>query len=232
MRAALKRTAPPPPDSVETLLARARAIAGRNLGELAADAAIDLPPDTRRDKGIVGELLECALGADAGGADAPDFAGLGVELKTLPVGRDGRPKQSTFVCTIRLDDAGDTRWRDSRVYRKLARVLWVPVEAEPDIPLSARRVGRALLWSPSPDQEAALQADWEELMALFGAGAHDQITAHLGQHLQVRPKAARASIMANARDEHGAPIRTAPRGFYLRPTFTAALLAAKSPPSS
>lgn len=225
MRTALRQTVLSPPCDRDELQQRARALAGRNIGEIAADAGVVLPPDTRRHKGLVGELVEWALGADPDAGDGPDFAALGVELKTIPLGHSGAPKQSTFVCSIRLEDAGDLAWRDSRVYHKLASVLWVPVEGEADIPLAARRVGAATLWAPSPAEEQALRADWEELIGMIGAGEIDRITAHLGQYLQIRPKAANAAVRGNARDEHGAPIRTAPRGFYLRTRFTAGVLA-------
>jgi len=225
MRAALKATAPAAPRTEAQLLARAHALAGRTIGELGGEAGIALPPDTRRDKGIIGDLVEWALGADAGGADAPDFTELGVELKTIPLGPGGKPKESTFVCTIHLDDAGDLEWAQSRACRKLARVLWVPVEAGPELPLAQRRIGAAVLWTPSEAQEAALRADWEELSGLIGEGQLDQITAHLGACLQVRPKAANARVRGNARDAGGAPVRTLPRGFYLRTSFTASVFA-------
>lgn len=225
MRTALRHTAPAAPQSEAELLSRAHRLAGRTVGELGADAGIALPPDTRRDKGIIGDLVEWALGADAGGADSPDFTLLGVELKTIPLAPSGRPRESTFVCSIRLEDAGDVEWEASRARRKLARVLWVPVQAGPDIPLAERRLGSALLWSPSEAQEDALRADWEELSGLIGQGQLDQITAHLGECLQIRPKAAHSAVRGNARDEGGAPVRTLPRGFYLRPSFTASLFA-------
>lgn len=226
MRAALKATAPAAPRTEAELLSRAHALAGRTVGELGAEAGLPLPPDTRRDKGIIGDLVEWALGADAGGADAPDFTQLGVELKTIPLMPGGKPKESTFVCTIHLDDAGDMEWERSRAQRKLARVLWVPVEAGPALPLAERRLGSAVLWSPSESQRAALQADWEQLAGLIGAGQLDQITAHLGSCLQIRPKAANSKVRGHARDAHGAPIRTLPRGFYLRPGFTASVFTA------
>ena len=51
------------PASEAELLARARALAGRTLGEIAATHAFCLPPDLRGHKGVIGELLEIALGA-------------------------------------------------------------------------------------------------------------------------------------------------------------------------
>jgi DNA mismatch repair endonuclease MutH len=50
------------------------------------------------------------------------------------------------------------------------------------------------------------------------------ITAHQGTALQIRPKAADSSIQTTAIDEDGNVIKTSPRGFYLRSSFTTAIL--------
>jgi DNA mismatch repair protein MutH len=168
--------------------------------------------------------VERALGADAASRDEPDFRGLGVELKTLPVDGAGRPVETTFVATIPLHLVGDVPWEGSRVQRKLRRVLWVPVEGERARPVGDRRVGAALLWSPDPDQEAALRFDWEELSGIIGRGDIESITAHLGRFLQVRPKAAHSRVRRTAIDAEGEVTRTMPRGFYLRTCFTAEIL--------
>jgi DNA mismatch repair protein MutH len=95
------------PSSEAELLSRARALAGRTLGSLARELGSEPPPDLRRAKGFAGQLLERALGASAGLRGEPDFRGLGVELKSLPVSRAGKPCESTFVCTIALAGIGD-----------------------------------------------------------------------------------------------------------------------------
>ncbi len=214
----------PPPTSTTELLERARRLAGRTLGELAAELGLPAPADLKGHKGWVGHLVERALGATAESRDAPDFEALGVELKTLPVDRSGKPLETTFVCTIPLDRVGDTPWETSRVMRKLAHVLWVPVEGERPIPVPARRVGSAILWRPSPDEEAALRHDWEELAGLIGRGDLDAITGRLGRYLQVRPKAAHARVRTRTIDAEGELTETLPRGFYLRTQFTARIL--------
>jgi DNA mismatch repair protein MutH len=103
-------------------------------------------------------------------------------------------------------------------------VLWVPVEAQPELPLASRRVGSALLWSPSVAQEAQLRRDWEELTDRICLEGMEQVSARIGEVLQIRPKAAHARIRRGAVGRDGAVIRTNPRGFYLRTSFTAAIL--------
>ncbi|PIJ49017.1 DNA mismatch repair endonuclease MutH [Erwinia sp. OLTSP20] len=215
----------PPPENEHHLLSRARAIAGCSLGELAARAAIPIPRDLRRDKGWVGTLLERWLGASAGSKAERDFASIGVELKTIPVDSQGRPLETTFVCVAPLTGNSGVVWQTSHVRHKLARVLWIPVEGERTIPLAQRRVGAPLLWSPSPQEEALLQRDWEELMDLIVLGQVERISARHGEVLQLRPKAANSKVLTEAIGEHGQPVMTLPRGFYLKKTFTAPLLA-------
>jgi DNA mismatch repair protein MutH len=213
------------PQSSAELLERARDLAGRNLAELAARAGLPLPSEPRRNKGYVGSLVERLLGARAGSASVPDFPRLGIELKTIPLAADGTPRESTFVCTVGLGEIADSEWEQSGVYRKLARVLWVPIEAAPARAFGERRVGAPRLWSPDAAQHAALRADWEELAAVIARGDVELLTARIGRCLQVRPKAANSRVRGRGVDAGGAPVRTLPRGFYLRASFTASIFA-------
>lgn len=212
------------PHSEQELLTRARAVSGLTLGQLAAAMQISVPLELTRAKGWVGGAIERVLGAQAGSRAVPDFEALGIELKTLPVSRVGKPVESTFVCTVELGEIGDVEWSASRVHHKLARVLWVPVDGERTIPVADRRIGSAFLWSPSPQQEATLRFDWEELAGLIGRGDVDRITGSLGKALQVRPKAADSRSRRIGFDAEGVPFAALPRGFYLRSTFTEAIL--------
>jgi DNA mismatch repair protein MutH len=212
------------PRSEAELLARAEALGGRAFGDVASALGMVVPADLRHHKGWVGHLVERALGASAASRDEPDFVGIGVELKTLPVDAHGHALESTFVCTVPLRELGETTWAESRVRRKLARVLWTPVEGTRDKPLAERRIGAAFLWSPTEEQERALRFDWEELAGVIGRGDIESLTGHLGKHLQVRPKAAHGRVRERSIDAEGSMIETLPRGFYLRPRFTESLL--------
>ncbi len=214
----------PAPASIDELLARAARLAGRSLASIAAHLEVDVPADLRRHKGWIGSLIEAALGASVGNRSVPDCEAIGVELKTVPVDRRGRPRESTYVCTVSLADLDDLCWERSRVRAKLAHVLWVPIEAEPEIPLAHRRVGSPLLWEPEPDLEDTLRRDWEEHMAIILAGDMESITARRGTYLQIRPKAANAEARGLGLDEGGVPMHTQPRGFYLRALFVGEVL--------
>ena len=213
------------PRSEEALLARARTLAGRSIAEVAAALGLPVPADLRHHKGWVGHLVEKALGVTAGSAPVPDFASLGIELKTLPLDAEGVPTETTFVSSLDFGDPAALSWEGSSVRKKLARILWLPVQADPAVPLAERRFGNALLWSPTPEEEARLRADFEEIAGMIEAGFVERVTAHRGKVLQLRPKGANARQLRWMVDaEDGALARTAPRAFYLRRSFTAELV--------
>ena len=213
----------PPPRNRADLRRRAAALADRPLAHIAREVGAPVPVDLRRDKGWIGTLMEAALGASAGQAAEPDFPALGVELKTIPLRDDGRPRESTYVCTAPLDGSMERTWEACWVRRKLATVLWVPILGT-GAP-GARRVGTPVLWQPTAAQEALLQADWEGLAETIALGAFDQIDARRGRVLQLRPKAASAAERVWALDAEGEWVQVVPRGFYLRARFTRELLA-------
>ena len=212
---------PDPPRDEAELSRRLGRLAGQPLCAIAAAHGVPVPDDLRRSKGWVGTLLERALGATGSSRAEPDFPALGIELKTIPVDPRGRPLESCFVASLDLG-AVDLRWDCSPVRKKLARVAWVAVEAAPRIPLSQRRLGAALFWSPSPAELQTLRGDYEDIVELLAEGL--RVTAHRGTWLQLRPKGRNAAALRWSIDAEGAETRTAPRAFYLRRSFTAALL--------
>lgn len=213
------------PATIEALLAKAQALAGQSLSELAQAAQIAVPRTLHRHKGWIGQLLEWHLGAEAGNQALPDFIALGIELKTLPLQASGKPKESTYVCTANLDAAHlALDWRESTVYQKLARVLWVPLEADPQLPIAERRVLNPFLWRMPEDLEVVLKKDWEELMDGLLLGQAAQLSARCGTYLQIRPKAAHSGITTEYLSAEGQFTALGPKGFYLRPCFTHRLL--------
>jgi DNA mismatch repair protein MutH len=213
-----------PPKTEAELLSRCQSMAGKTFAQIAAESDVAVPSDLRRHKGWVGNLLEKYLGADAGTRAEPDFIGLGIEMKTLPLNVHGRPKESTYVCTVSMNQTGVMNWQDSWLKRKLDRVLWVPVEADNSIPLAERYIGMAWIWQPTAEQEAMLQRDWEELMDRVVLGQQAEITAKEGQYLQIRPKAANSRILSKGISDSGTMELINPKGFYLRTAFTTKLI--------
>ncbi len=209
----LKRAMRAPRD-LEELRLRALSLEGVALSELMDVSGLGV-----HTKGKAGEAMERALGATGVGANV-DFPELGVELKTIPVEVDLKPRESTFVCAVQLADADREEWAQSWVKRKLSRVLWMPIVHHDD----ERVVGRAVLWTPTHEQASILQGDFEEILGAIAIGGIEGVTAHMGRWLQLRPKAADSYTRALTLGPNDTLIETVPRGFYLRARFTGAIL--------
>lgn len=199
------------------------------MAELAEGLGLPVPAGSVRSKGWSGQVLERELGAGDGGTLGPDFAALGIELKTVPVTHDLVPLESTAVCAIDPVVIAGESWATSYVRRKLAQVLFVALEVPGADGRSAsvgdRRVAALRLWSPSDDEERLLRGDFELLVRdYFRVGRADAITGHLGRVMQVRPKARRASDQRAAFGSDGQPMRIGRCGFYLRPGFVCGIL--------
>ena len=212
----------PAPKSITELLDCANAVAGLTLVELAQRFNLATPHNLSIKKGWAGQLLELALGATAGSKAEPDFQHLNIELKTLPLTADHHAKESTFVCSVTKNMGA--RFEESVVYQKLQRVLWIPIEADPAIPFTSRRIGAPILWSPTAEQYIILAQDWCELTEMLTLGYYDNISAKFGTYLQLRPKAAHSRILRNHINLEGQLQKIIPRGFYLRTILTNQIL--------
>ena len=212
------------PKTEAELLNRCGTMAGKTLGQIASKLSVIVPQDLRRHKGWVGNLCEHYLGANAFNKAKPDFLEIGVEMKTLPIDVHGKPKESTYVCTIPIRLIDEYSWQNSWVKKKLSRVLWVPVEAAHNIPVAERYVGNSWIWQPSFKEECSLQRDWEELMDRMLSGEQSEITSQEGEYLQIRPKAANSLALVKVISNSNASEFMNPKGFYLRTSFTGQLL--------
>lgn len=211
------------PIDENALRARCAAIEGLSFAQLAHITQSVIPLEPAKRKGWAGHAIEIALGTNAGSQSLPDFVHLGIELKTIPFKHNGKPAESTFVTSIPLLTIHQQQWHQSQCYQKLKRVLWVPVEGDIKINFAERRIGRAILWSPSESEENILKRDWLELSTMIGTGRLEDINASQGDYLQVRPKGANARSLCYGFNREGDKILTLPRGFYLRSRFTETL---------
>jgi DNA mismatch repair protein MutH len=213
------------PINEDDLLLRCREIEGLNFLQLAKLTQYPIPVQPSKRKGWAGTAIEISLGTTAGSKPIPDFHELGIELKTIPIGANGKPTESTFVTSIPLLTIHHQQWSSSQCYLKLKRVLWIPIEGNRQIPFEQRRIGRAFLWSPNTREHDILARDWHQLTHMIGAGKLEEVDASMGDYLQVRPKGANARSLCYGFDSEGNKIATLPRGFYLRSRFTETLLA-------
>ncbi|MFT4059148.1 MAG: DNA mismatch repair endonuclease MutH [Legionella sp.] len=219
----------PPPRSEDELLERCSRIVGLSFAQLCLSLGLFIPENPDQRKGWIGQVIEFALGSDAKNLSVPDFQGLGVELKTLPLAASAKPTESTFITTIPLLTIHQQKWNTSQCFAKLRRVLWLPVEGDTRIPYSQRRIGEGFLWSPNREDEEILAADWNYLSSQISLGCLETLDATAGEYLQVRPKAANGKSLCYCFDSEGNKVRTLPRGFYLRSSFTAKIVQEMKP---
>ncbi|MBC8132678.1 MAG: hypothetical protein H7X95_06825, partial [Deltaproteobacteria bacterium] len=127
-------------DELTALMAHAHALVGVELADLADQMGLPVPAigaGPERTKGWSGQIIERELGVETKGSAGPDFARLGIELKTVPVDLDLRPRESTAVCQIDPVAIAGESWETSTAREKLNRVLFVALE----VPENARSVG-------------------------------------------------------------------------------------------
>jgi len=202
------------------LLERCQTMEGWTFTQLASTLNLTIPDLPTQRKGWLGQAIELYLGTTARNQSIPDFAHLGIELKTLPLGKNGTPSESTFVTRIPLLTLHQQVFETSDCYQKLRKVLWIPIEGDKNIPYPYRRIGQAILWSPSAEETNILKQDWQYFALLISTGRWAEIDARMGEYLQIRPKAANSRALCEAYDEQGKIVLTMPRGFYLRSLFT------------
>jgi DNA mismatch repair protein MutH len=208
-----------PPKDEDSLIKRALKLTGCSLSLIAKNNKHVLPNNLMQNKGVIGQLLEVALGADTCNLDQPDFINLGIELKTIPVSSYGSPIESTYICYANLPPK-ETSWHNSRVQRKTAKILWIPYEGDKNIPLPSRQIGSPYLWEPNLVILNQMKNDWEEITELMMEGRYEELSAKKGKIIQLRPKAANSKTLIQVTNEQGEPIHTVPKGFYFRRSFT------------
>ena len=211
------------PKDLTELQQRYQELSGQSIGAIAKKLNLNIPEDLLHAKGWVGQLIEAYLGATASSKATPDFPELDIELKTIPINLQGKPLESTYVCTVQTNNSFLT-WRDSWVYRKLKHVLWVPIISSPDLAITDRVITTPFLWQMDEEIEEVLCTDWEELMDMLQLGYGKDLSAKYGTYLHIRPKAANSRVLIDYTDADGHATKIVPKGFYLRSSFTAMIL--------
>jgi DNA mismatch repair protein MutH len=204
----------------DILFAKACELEGLTFLHLARILNLHLPQNPSHAKGWLGQSIELYLGASAGSKAMPDFPNLGIELKTLPLSIKSKVLESTYVTTLNLMPEPPLIWEASVCYQKLRKVLWIPIEGDKAISFANRRIGKAILWQPSSSQHEQLKQDWCLIMDFVLTGKIEELDAKFGKFLHIRPKAAHSKVSTIAFGENHDLIRTLPRGFYLRSSFT------------
>jgi DNA mismatch repair protein MutH len=159
------------------ILARAKRMQGRTLGEL-ADSRWSAGVSSKHNKGGAGTIVERYFGISQNSEQAPDFRAAGIELKVCPLVMDGtvakRVKERTSVTMIDYVSLDRETWETASVRPKIRRILFVFYAWLPDVPLGEMRVKAVRLWSPSEGLGPVLERDWRVVWQKNRAGkAHE-----------------------------------------------------------
>lgn len=211
------------PETMQELYSVLSLIGGRSIAELAALAGVDLPYGNKTAKGYTGQLTEIFLGATAGNLSLPDLRKLNIEVKTLPVNGRLQSVESTFICSAELTGSEFVPFRQSALFHKISRVLFIPVLAPAGCRVAQRRILGHFFFTPGEDELLRIEEDYKDFADLVMSGRADEITGDMGNIIQMRPKAASGNSLTPIRNSEGDLLFTRPKAFYLRASYTSKL---------
>ncbi|RIY34978.1 MutH/Sau3AI family endonuclease [Psittacicella gerlachiana] len=207
------------PTSLGQLLTYCQQICGKSIEEISHKHNVEMIYSLHENRGWLGNLIEIALGATAGSKPTQDFINLGIELKTLAIATNGKAKSDIFISSLPINKFMLQNWQTSHVLYKLKKILFVPIEYNPDISLAQRRIGKAFLWSPNKEDLAIIKQDWETIMQIITQQDFNALKSNVGQILCVRTKALNTSQAVSIEDTDGFNLNLPPLSFYLRRSF-------------
>lgn len=205
--------------SESEILARARAMVGRSLGELAARPARRVV-SARETRGTVGAIVERYFGIEANSDAAPDFTGAAIELKTVPLIRRSSGwtvKERTFVTRIDYGRLAGEEWPTASIRPKLDSILLVFYEWQADTDIYEFRVVDIVLWHPASELMPVLEGDWTVVREKVRAGRAGDISESDGLMLAAATKAA-DGMARTTQPFSNEPVR--PRAWALKPSLT------------
>lgn len=180
--------------------------------------------DATHNKGWAGRLVERLVGGDSGSAPVADISSLGIEVKTIPIGKGARVLEPTKVTMLNYADLFSTDWTASTAYHKLRAVLFVPiVKFNPSHP-DEWFIRRPFLWLPSEPVLGSLKSDYDSVRQLVMERNFAKISSAKpprgqGVALHPKPSAANAQIRGKYAIQ-GVEYRLLPRAWMLRESFT------------
>ncbi|MSP72054.1 MAG: hypothetical protein EXR76_07720 [Myxococcales bacterium] len=174
-------------------LRQLRTLVSRDLRALARLYGINVDVGGKRNKGWAGHVVERFLGRSPDSVQAPDFGDW--ELKVIPLVEraDGRlrPKESMSITMFDAADLESQDFESSHLRQKLARLVIVTrlyVDATESRSPVLHVVPFDLTGRADPSLEAEIKADYEEIRWVARTSGLEALTAHIGRHVQPRPK--------------------------------------------
>lgn len=209
---------PTDPASIER---RARRLVGRRFGEV-TDVASDAVM-TGTSRGSVGHLLERFFGLSINSDAGPDFAEAGVELKSVPMVKQGNThaaKERTYVTAIDYGTIARTPFEGSPLDTKTRHTLYVFYAWEPPpTPIAELRVLRVLLHERDDLDELVVREAYEHVQRSVLQGRAHELSESDTWGIGPATKDARARDITQPVGDR--PARR--RAFAWRPAYTTRL---------
>ncbi|WP_168892811.1 MutH/Sau3AI family endonuclease [Enterobacteriaceae endosymbiont of Plateumaris pusilla] len=208
-------------NSEKILLLRASLITGHYLINIAKWLNYNIPINLNKDKGWIGKLIELyLLGNKQKNTFNQDIPQIGIEIKTIPIDEKGNTINDTFICSFPLINKKVFIWNKSKLYKKLSKILWIPIITKSkNTPLSMRVIGKPIIWKPSKKDYKKLYNDWIGLITLFISGNIENINYYNGTILVVKTKSKKNKLIKTINKDNNI-ILTKSRAFYLKKNFT------------
>ena len=149
-------------------MAHAKKLEGLRFSEISA--LIGQLDETHRKhtKGVAAKVIETEyFGIPTNSSEAPDFENLGIELKVSPLRYIERlelytTKERNVIKMVDYNEiANETKWNQTKVQKKLNRVLFVLYVHDNSVNAWDWKVAKVFLWSPSNQQSKLIQSDYE-----------------------------------------------------------------------
>lgn len=174
-------------NTFERIRAGLAGFVGVPFGQLADDlgvTGIDLPPTNR--KAFAGNMVEAMLGIARNSLPDPDLASIGAEVKSIPLGLDGRPRENTKMTSLTLRSVADeSDFFSSHLYRKVRTILFLPVQKTDNRRPHEWYLRPPFLWLPSTEQLDVIRAEHAMYVEAIRERRWEMLSLKHGRYLGV-----------------------------------------------
>jgi DNA mismatch repair protein MutH len=216
--------------SIESIIEYASTLTGKCLSDVA-----DLPADVlnSRNRGDLGSLVEkFFFGLVPSNASEPDFAEVGVELKTTGVKKSkGKfvAKERLVLTMIDYENIVKETWHESSFLKKCRQMLILFYEFDKDLPVSHRKfvIDPILYVIPEADLDT-IKSDWEFIQQKVRNGLAHEISEGDTQFLGACRKGSGGEAEP-LRTQPFSDIKARARAFSFKASYVSSLIEQQQP---
>ncbi len=206
------------PKDKDSILAYARKLEGKTLRQVTGLCELDSPKQRR---GSFGNAVETHYFQYAANSDsAPDFAEVGLELKTTPVKKNKKgqlvAKERLVITMVDFNEVVHEDFEHSHLLDKASDILLVTYRYEDDKDPLDYQIEIAREWHIPERDMPQIKRDWETVVNKVRAGHAEDISGGDTIYLEACTKAANASVM---REQPFSKVKAKPRAWALKASY-------------